>query len=326
MNQDDVPAHRKRPQEQISASVYPPEGSASTGVPLKQLARGVPSAATREMASFEPPLMGPSSSLTPRMQPQKPMATPPPIPPQWSAANSQKPSARHDAGGPAVAPDPASDTADVPRFLSGTRGEPPDQSSWRLFGLGFVAATALALIATVALRATSPPSVVFEAQSARVTTPQSTLATLSAILTVPDVSPHGVNAAPADLATSLKNADQEIAAPQSDKQEAKYWLRRSLAVGLGERRLVWAMTKLGTLYATPTDGGVPDYEAARTLWELAGAQGDPVALCFLASLHEHGLGVAKDEARALTLYRSAKSNGGCRDLDQTIARLAEGTQ
>ena len=152
----------------------------------------------------------------------------------------------------------------------------------------------------------------------------SALATLSAILNVPDVSTRGESATSIDLAGALKKADQSLEGSSSpDKEEAKYWLRRSLGLGLGEQRLVWALTKLGTLYASPATGDA-DYVSARTLWELAAAQGDPIALCFLASLYEHGLGVAPDEVRALILYRNAKTHGGCRNVDQSIARLAKG--
>jgi hypothetical protein len=37
------------------------------------------------------------------------------------------------------------------------------------------------------------------------------------------------------------------------------------------------------------------------------------------------LGTAKNEVRALVLYRNAKAQGGCRNVDQSIARMAKGT-
>ncbi|MFV0369421.1 MAG: tetratricopeptide repeat protein [Hyphomicrobiaceae bacterium] len=195
--------------------------------------------------------------------------------------------------------------------------------------MGFLIAAALALISVFAMNRSG----MLLGDAARVgavnpvaaSQPEESLKTLSAVLAVPDVSTNGTDATSVDLAGALNRADDLLSTGESgDKEEAKYWLRRALAQGLSEKRMVWAMTQLGTLYAAPMSGA-PDYAAARSVWELAAAQGDPVALCFLAALHEHGLGVPADEVRALVLYRNAKAEGGCRNVDASIQRLSKGT-
>jgi len=248
-------------------------------------------------------------------------ATPPPLPARAPVAAAKT-----------VAPagTPHSLPGHTPKFL--TRQGEQARSFYtfqRAFGLGFLVAALLAIASTFALRGggdfagllSSPAQ---QSTASKAIEQPSTLTTLSGILAVPEVSTQGDQATAIDLAGALKKADQSLAGSSiSDKEEAKYWLRRSIALGLGEQRLVWALTQLGTLYAAPATGA-PDYASARTLWELSAAQGDPIALCFLASLHEHGLGVVKDEVRALNLYRNAKTHGGCRNVDQSIARLTKG--
>ena len=44
-------------------------------------------------------------------------------------------------------------------------------------------------------------------------------------------------------------------------------------------------------------------------------------MCFVAALHEHGLGVRPDKETALGWYRQSKNAGGCRDVDAAIERL-----
>ena len=122
-----------------------------------------------------------------------------------------------------------------------------------------------------------------------------------------------------------RRADQSLSGNNNagpDRREAKFWLRKALSAGLADERLLWAMTQLGTLYASPA-GGVADFDSARILWELAAANGDPVALCFLASLQEGGFGTPKNPAEALSLYRQAKARGGCRGIDDALARLTK---
>ena len=134
----------------------------------------------------------------------------------------------------------------------------------------------------------------------------------------------GVPSAPdADAARLLEQADARLHGPNAarDKAEAAGLLRRYLASTLGDERTLWALTQLGSVYAEPPAGSQPDYANARRLWELSGALGDPVAMCFVAALHEHGLGVRTDKAVALGWYRQSKHAGGCRDVDAAIERL-----
>lgn len=276
------------------------------------------------LPDFYPSKVGPPSPPVSRAAAQKPLsAAPPPLPANMSAA---PPGRAVMAAGPLhTLP------ATSPKFL--TREEEHARSPYtfqRAFGMGFLVAAVLALLSTFALRGGSDMAGLLSTGGqqhavTQVVEQPATLNTLSAILAVPDVSSRGEQATSVDLAGALKRADQSLSGTTGDdKEEAKYWLRRALASGLGDQRLVWALTQLGTIYAAPA-AGAPDYASARVLWELAAAQGDPIALCFLASLHEHGLGVAKDEVRALVLYRNAKTHGGCRNVDQSIARLTQGT-
>lgn len=187
------------------------------------------------------------------------------------------------------------------------------------FGLGFLVALLLAGLSVFALRG----DLGFGPSQAAVET-VSPAASLSTIIDVPNVSVRGVPASDIAFADALKRADGNLYSSDSanDKAEAKFWLRKSVGMGLGDPKLVWALTQLGTLYASPAVGA-PDYQSARSLWELASANGDPVALCFLASLHEHGLGVEQDRGKALNLYRKSKARGGCRDVDVAVARLSK---
>jgi hypothetical protein len=180
------------------------------------------------------------------------------------------------------------------------------------------ATTAAALIAVWAL-AQGPLGLLQSPTAGTATTGQTELST---ILEVVGKSPLGVTSENIDLAEALSRADQSLVDtrdPQA-RLEAKYWLRKSLALGLDDERLTWAMAQLGTLYVTPK-GAQPDYRAARLLWELAAANGDPIAQCFLGSLYEQGLGIAKDREKALAMFERAKTGGGCPEIDRTIARL-----
>lgn len=151
--------------------------------------------------------------------------------------------------------------------------------------------------------------------------PAASAAELAPILNIPDRSPLGFVADDIDLTEALKRADEYLASDRPDaRQEAKYWLRRALVIGLGDERLSWTMAQLGTLYASG-EGGPPDYAAARLLWELSAGKGDPVSMCFLGSLYEHGLGVAKDRTRALAQFERARQRGGCPNVEQSINRL-----
>ncbi|MCB1511467.1 MAG: sel1 repeat family protein [Hyphomicrobiaceae bacterium] len=141
------------------------------------------------------------------------------------------------------------------------------------------------------------------------------------IVDIPSASPLGVAAAGVTLTEALRRADEDLrSSDKSRREEARYWLRHSISIGLGDGRMRWAMTQLGTLYAAPGQGK-PNFAAARALWEVAGAKGDPVALCFLALLHERGLSTHKDLRRALELFEAAKLRGGCQGIEKAISRL-----
>jgi hypothetical protein len=218
-----------------------------------------------------------------------------------------------------LAPPPAHPTHIVVAAASNST-----QGRFPAFLLGCLMAGGIAAVAYVwreqqlALQPAKTASV--EAQASR--TGGFAASRLAAILDVPARSPLGSTADGVDLAEALRRADASLSGggATASRREARFWLRKALALGLGDERILWAMTQLGTLYAKPDDEA-PDYEAARTLWELAAAKGDPVASCFLASLHEHGLGFPRDPARALELYERARDRGGCRGLDEAIARL-----
>ena len=261
----------------------------------------------------------PSAAVAPVVKAVAPQqgAAPPPVPVRHGPPLS---STMRPGGAPPSLP------PDTPKFLRRPSDDRPGPFSFqKAFGLGFLVAAVLAVISSFAFRSdlltADPPATPVQALMSK---PAETLTTLSTIVAVPDVSTRGSDASNVDLAAALSRADKSLSSGAGDKDEAKYWLRKALSLGLGDKRLVWAITQLGTLYAAPASGS-PDYAAARTLWELASAQRDPVALCFLAALHEHGLGVAKDRVRALVLYRNAKAEGGCRGVDQSIARLTKGS-
>ena len=76
-----------------------------------------------------------------------------------------------------------------------------------------------------------------------------------------------------------------------------YWLKRYVLATAGAVHSRIVLPPLGSVYASPVDGK-RDLARAIVAWELAGALGDTVALCFLATLHEQGLGVAADNATA----------------------------
>lgn len=145
---------------------------------------------------------------------------------------------------------------------------------------------------------------------------------LKDVFALDKVSPRGRAAVDVDLTMALRLADEGLHGAAADRQESAFWLRKSLALVLNQDEVKWALTQLGSTYAAPASGP-PDYTKARLIWEIAGAQGDPVALCFLGSVHENGLGVAATKSTALGYFNSAKAAGGCRGVDDAIARLKE---
>ena len=149
------------------------------------------------------------------------------------------------------------------------------------------------------------------------------LTQLQSTLTGGATSPRGTDTAGLVGQKLLEDADTRLHGPAAgqDKKEAAFLLKRYLATTLGDERTMWALTQLGTVYAEPVAGEAPDYRQAKRLWELSASLGDPVAMCFVAALHEHGLGVPADKETALGWYRQSKQAGGCRDADLAIERL-----
>lgn len=307
-----------------------PEVTPMRPVPERQQQRAVPASMSPPRRGSEPPLPNfyPGASVPANRQqgaipatPASTSVTPPPLP-------LKTPDTRAGRTMTGPTPPPPSLPAHTPRFLTRVGEETSKPYAvQRAFGLGFLVAALLAFASTFVFRSEVTSLVTPAARppvTAEVVADPPTVTTLSAILAVPEVSPRGTEAANVGIVDALKRADQQLAGSGGDREEARFWLRRALAQGLGEQRLVWAITQLGTIYASP-NAGSPDYASARALWQLAAAQGDPVALCFLASLYENGLGIPKDDVRALVLYRNAKTNGGCRNVDQSIARLSKGT-
>lgn len=144
---------------------------------------------------------------------------------------------------------------------------------------------------------------------------------ISSLIAAGSVSPNGTDAERSPPQKLLEEADANLHASNGDKREAAFLLRRYLSGALGDERTLWALTQLGSLHADPPAGESADYVKARQLWELASSLGDGVAMCFLASLYEHGLGVQADRGLALQWLMRAKAAGGCRDVDAAIDRL-----
>ena len=148
---------------------------------------------------------------------------------------------------------------------------------------------------------------------------------LSDVLQTPSSSPRGIAANESNPAKLLALANASLHAPGGarDADEGAYWLKRYIVASLGEDRMLRALTQLGSSYAEPAPGAgaAPDYARARQLWEFAASFGDPVAMCFLGALHEHGLGVSAEKKAALHWYARAKSAGGCPQLEESIARV-----
>jgi hypothetical protein len=145
---------------------------------------------------------------------------------------------------------------------------------------------------------------------------------LRTVLATGGVSPRGRAASGVDGNAALRLADAYLygaADAQRDQGEASFWLRHALSQAIDHESMKWALTQLGSIYAAP-EGFEPDFAKARLLWEISGALGDPVALCFNASLYEHGLGVPKHRDLARALFERARNAGGCRGVEDVIGR------
>jgi hypothetical protein len=168
--------------------------------------------------------------------------------------------------------------------------------------------------------ATKPPSVTAPPTS------QAELVWLS-LLSPGAISPAGQdsNGVTSDQAFQIADAKLHGVRGQENPSEARYWLRVGISRALGDERLRWALTQLGTLYAHPM-ASPSDFAVARAVWELAAAKDDPVALCFLAQLEEGEHGSPSDKAVALTLFQHAKETGQCVGAEQAIERLSRRTK
>ncbi len=181
------------------------------------------------------------------------------------------------------------------------------QGIWLLVSNGQIPNPAASIAAIERTTATGPPAdTLFEALVSGTT------------------SPRSVNARDVSGVRALETAQTLLLAPDGsrDTEEGAFWLKRYLQGAIGDERTLRALTHLGSSYAEPS-GRPPDYAKARLVWEMAGALGDPVALCLLGVVHENGLGGSRDKKNALLWYERAKKAGGCPDIDESIARVRQ---
>lgn len=146
---------------------------------------------------------------------------------------------------------------------------------------------------------------------------------LAAVLRPEMLSPRGESSEAVDREGALLRANAYLHGIDRpvDKAEAAFWLRTAIARDHADPQLRWALTQLGSFYALATPDHTPDYGTAALLWEMAGASGDPVAMCFLGRLQEFGLGQKADKAKARATYESAQRLGGCDGLDAALERV-----
>lgn len=157
-------------------------------------------------------------------------------------------------------------------------------------------------------------------------TAPSPAATLAAIFESEPQSPAGADPTGISREAALERANAFLhgVGQPVDRREAQFWLRRAIAQDFADPRMGWALTQLGSAYASPGPGLSPDYAAASLLWELAGDNGDAVALCFLGQMYQRGLGVRADKAEALKRFERARRFGGCDGLEAAVAELKGG--
>lgn len=148
---------------------------------------------------------------------------------------------------------------------------------------------------------------------------------LGKILEVGNVSPAGVDASVLTERQALERANKLLGSMKTpaDRKEVAFWLRKALSRSLSEPRLVWAVTQLGSAYASSAKNSAPNYEAARLLWLWAANAGDAQAACFLGRLYERGLGVPPNTATARKRYEQAHRLGGCPGLEQAMLRIGK---
>lgn len=137
---------------------------------------------------------------------------------------------------------------------------------------------------------------------------------------VGDISPLGIKAdsiRPDDLAN---HASGYLAGANTNNAEASFWLKQVIAApAVSPKVRAWALMRLGIL--TYTLNTTESHVLARQMWELAGAWGQPEALCNLGKLAQEGDDVAApDHANAIIWYTRAKT-AGCSAADTALAGL-----
>ena len=240
-----------------------------------------------------------------------------------AAPAAETPAAATAPPAAALAKKPASEPPRLPPAAAvpaGAKARPPALA----FAAGFLAAVLLSALVGYMLwpkESSARPAPVAKVAEQQVSPPP---VMLHAAFVAGPTSPRGRAAESVEISTALMLADQSLhaAAGEPDREEASFWLRKALSKSLGGAQISWALTQLGTIYAERTTG-TPDFQTAKTLWEIAAAHGDPIALCFLGSLNENGLGLQVNKKAALGYYTRAKELGGCPGLEQSLARLTE---
>ena len=159
--------------------------------------------------------------------------------------------------------------------------------------------------------------------SSTTATDQRNKLTLASVFQADARSPFGRSSAGVSTDAALVLADAHLRGldnTQRNRLEAGYWLRHALGPTFRDPRVPWALTQLGSINAAP-DAGVPDFKSASLVWQIAGSMGDPVATCYLARMHEFGIGVERDPETARRIYGIAMKAGGCPGLTDAIGRL-----
>ena len=212
-----------------------------------------------------------------------------------------------------------------PGTIEGSVSEPvrPGRLMPFLAGAGAAGIAAAAILAVMTIRNGHIPFGATDVATKPVTA-AAAKGSIAEVFTAGYQSPRGEIATDVDLPTALRLADYNLHGIDRpvDRAEAEFWLRKAMSLTASHSQLRWAMTQLGTLQAEPVTGA-PDYDKARMLWEISATNGDPVAMCFLGTLLEFGLGAAADKGKALDQYKRAKEFGGCPAADEAIARLSK---
>ncbi|MDX2259267.1 MAG: hypothetical protein NW205_10180 [Hyphomicrobiaceae bacterium] len=268
-------------------------------------------------------------------------STPPPLPrggphnahrEEQHSATAAAATAAAAPGATTVEPAQSAPAPQPARHMAATAPAPSQRASSHIvdafapLAVGFLVTIMLLGVLTMQLEAdmTSDSRFAGSILSTRpVTAAESQASDLFDLLEAGERSPRGLSPAglSGEAALALANRWVHGLGGDIDREEAGYWLRRALASELSDEHRRWALTQLGTIFASPAGGKTPDYRAARMVWQFAGAIGDPVALCFLGQLHEHGLGVAADRREARQMYEMARQRGGCTDVEAALTRV-----